>query len=460
MSLEQRTLTVKVVDENGRPLPGASVRPTGLRTREERGSAYSWRSRSQSEIHDAVTDAEGRASISFPAHPLDNLTTGTVMVLVRHPATCPASAELDVDRPQPVKLARGTKVTLSTQHEAAFTALYADVKDQARQAAFLKWERSADGQSLTSHLPDGMYLLRLVALTAGNDCYFSAPFPLSLPSAATNTSASADGSIHLRFPLEKAASVTGALDPAVPRPIQGGWVVAHVTSPRLEPRACGVLFQGWYRSVDVAEDGSFTLPNLPPGTLEIVAGCPGYLSRDTSEKTNDTIHQAQLIGEERGYPLTIPMEATGSIRIAVQAPDGTPLRGAQVYSNPNQRLGRATSIVGARLDSENILRRQDASDPDAPSKRPAVLSFLVTTDATGTALISGLPPCRQSYSVQSAAFDMPITQDGPHSNPHRMASVRVVSGGEISVTVKMEPKGSTSLSAAIQQADRERRCRH
>jgi beta-lactamase regulating signal transducer with metallopeptidase domain/ankyrin repeat protein len=471
-AIQTATLVVHVVNSEGEPVQGAVVKPIGLRSKEEPGSYYFGSPAGRAiSIQTGTTDAEGNASISFPAHPMDNLTTGAVTVLVQHSDACTANVELNVDAPRPVTLVRGTRLTFSVSpvHGVTFFRVYADIVGDRQQAAFLKWEHSSDGQSVSSRFPDGKYIVRMVGLTEQGKVYFSDPFPFTIPQhldqqildrmISDNIAAYSSESGYACW-MKEGRTFRGKLDDRVPRPVKSGWVVAQVTSPALDPNNWSAHTNSWRASADVAPDGSFVLTNLPSGTLEIVAGCDGYVSKDTSAKPIVGVHQAQVIPEGQDQPITIPMERTGDVRITVQAPDGTPLPGATVYLNPNQMLERGTNIIGTRSNSIEMLSARD-SVPDGLAKfKPAVPQFSAKTDATGVAIVKGLPPGSQSFFVHSDSFDMPIPSDQSPSSPgqmqipRRIGTIIVTSAAEASTRIKMEPKGSTSLSAAIQAVSR------
>jgi ankyrin repeat protein/beta-lactamase regulating signal transducer with metallopeptidase domain len=467
-ALQTATLIVHVINSEGKPVAGATVKPIGMRTKEDPGS--SWSVRAQSNAPDSTTDAQGNAPITFPAHLMDTLTVGAVSVLVRHPDASPAVAELNVDAPRPVTLVRGTSFSFSAQPVPGvrFTEVYADISGDQQTASFLGWTHSADSQSITAHFPEGNFLLRLVGVTATGKLYFSES---SMFSPADFLKVLHDPKVFNRTISDNLVAVTGSncacwmkepvtvrgqLDASIPRPIKNGWVVVSVTAPPINTKTGRALTRNWRASVDVAEDGSFVVPNLPSGTVEIMAGCDGFVSKDTSARIIPGVRQAQVVAEDDAHAVTIPMEPTGAVRVLVQTPDGQPLSGAMVGFSPNQMMGRGTNIVGTRTDSLDMLRRRD-NDPGSLARFPSDFPrFNAKTDATGTVVIRDLPAGQQTLYVNAEGYDMPIEQNhsplgpGQYWIPRRMATVTVNPAAEVSTQVKMEPKGSTSLSSMIQ----------
>jgi len=452
--VDTKSLTVQVTTPDGLPLAGATITPTGLRSKEERGSWYGWGRRPVPGILYGTSDATGMATITYPARVRDELTVAVVTVTVEHPEYCGAQLELNVDAPGPIVLARGTPVrlTAASATNIRFVALHADIADDQRQAHTLKWQREPDLNTLTAFLPDGKYMGRLVGRTADGGLYFSAPALFSAPSTSP---------LEFVWQLTEGTGFQGKLDDAVPRPVKAGWVIAHVTTPKLIRDACGVLALRWYSTVDVREDGTFRLENLPEGTLEVIAGCDGWVSEDLDEPVIDGVRRGQVIPDDRSQPAILPMEQTGKAHIRILDPNGKPINGASVNMCPNQSLGRATSIIGARHKSESILEAKDAGAIDRLRKEFEMPRFYAQTDASGVAVISHLPPGKHRIFVSAPDYDQPIEADntplqrGQIRVPRRENSIVIAGGEQATTEVTMEPKGSTSLSAAITAARKE-----
>jgi hypothetical protein len=473
-ALQTATLIVHVINSEGKPVAGATVKPIGMRTKEDPGS--SWSMRTQSNAPDSTTDAQGNAPITFPAHLMDNLTVGAVSVLVQHPDAVAARAELNVDAPRPVTLVRGTSFSFSAQpiHGVTFTGIYADISGDRDAASFLRWTHSADGQSVTAHFPKGNFVIRMVGVTAAGKLYFSKSSEFSPAEflkvmndpkvqdrmIADNIGAVSTNGSGFAYWMKESVGLRGQLDASIPRPVQHGWVIVSVTSTPINGTNGRALTSNWRASADVAEDGSFVVSNLPAGAMELMAGCDGFVSKDTSARIIPGVLQAQVVAQDDAHAATIPMERTGAVRVLVQTPDGQPLAGAMVGFSPNQMMGRGTNIVGTRSDSLDMLRRRD-NDPGSLARFPSDFPrFGAKTDATGTAVIRDLPAGQQTLYVNAEGYDMPIEQShsplgpGQYWIPRRMATVTVNPATEVSTQVKMEPKGSSSLSAAIQAISR------
>jgi len=106
--VDTKSLRVQVIASDGSPLAGATVQPTGMRSKEERGSWYGWGRRPVPGILSGTSDTAGLATITYPAHVRDELTVAVVTVTVEHPEYCGAQVEVNVDSPRPIVLACGT----------------------------------------------------------------------------------------------------------------------------------------------------------------------------------------------------------------------------------------------------------------------------------------------------------------------------------------------------------------
>lgn len=459
---EVGTLHVQVVDEKGWPVAHASVRPIGMRTQEEPGSDYGWNMANAGGLvigEPLYTDANGNVSIPYPLHVFDNLHTGAVTVLVRHPDFCSIQQDVNVDMPLPVQLKKGTRLTLraTSADGKLLPDVYADVSDERFSSYSLQWTRSADGKSISASFAPGSYVVRAVVLPQGVSPRDRPP----LFSAATDFTAMSDSTQTLTLAVQPGTSVRGQLDDSVPRPVRKGLISACVLTPWPDalPHHSENGMPSWDVSVPIAADGSFVLHDLPPGTLEIVALCDGYVSRQPPGTEGLPTHFAN-IREARRFPvdspapIIVPMEPAGSMRITVLKPDGKPLANAEVFSNPNEHLGGGNTILGASIDSAVIIPwHENGETSPLPGMSMSSQRFHAVTDADGVARIDDLPAGPANFMVYDHDFDMPIQSGpGPFTIPRRESTVTIIPRQEVAAQMTMEPKGSTSLSAAVRQA--------
>src|SRR5882762_9672403 len=79
---------IRVVDVAGKPVPGAIVKPAGLRTKPGpyQSGWYGWQKAPNWPANDPVTtDSEGCARIPYPKYLFERIETGQLNLLVNHP---------------------------------------------------------------------------------------------------------------------------------------------------------------------------------------------------------------------------------------------------------------------------------------------------------------------------------------------------------------------------------------
>ncbi len=105
--------------------------------------------------------------------------------------------------------------------------------------------------------------------------------------------------------------------------------------------------------------------------------------------------------------IDLPMEPAGSVEVTVTHPDGTPLVGANVYTNPNQMLDKSGSqVVGTCYSSMSLIQAKlDDSERrllEQVVKEYRNSRYYQTTDANGHVVLHDLPingfPYRLGFS--------------------------------------------------------------
>lgn len=436
-----KSVTVTVLDEHGKPVSGANVKPFYLRVKEDPGSSYGWNgSTGGGTPTTAHTDAEGNAPVLYPETLGPGLHTKMLAVLVDHPAFCSKIVEIDVDAPQAIPLQRGMRLTVASNPLSGATAspLYVDAKAASYEYQNLTWQRSDRG-GLSTSLPKSDFAVRAVVFAQDGAVYFSAP--VLVPS-------SGEGEKTLDLSVVPGTTMRGQLDSSVPRPVKNGRVVAEVFTPAAPSTD---LSCEWAVSSDVAADGTFILPFLPSGSLELVAVCDGFVSSDP-KGAHGVSRNAQVFAVDKSAQLTVQMEKTGSAEILVSDPSGNPLPNAKVSFWPNQVFSNSSSLLGRPFDSADFLKRRQDSPDDDFKQLPDEVSgrFSAKTDSRGKAVVSNLPSGTQSFAVADAVFEQPILEKAD-SFPRRQGEVQIRPGEESRIAVKMETKGASSLPDAIKR---------
>jgi hypothetical protein len=82
---------IRVLDESGRPVSGATIAPDGLRPKKG-GGHYGWSSNyelSGVKAEVVTTDADGYARVKYPHYVIERLETEQISFAVDHPDFCP-----------------------------------------------------------------------------------------------------------------------------------------------------------------------------------------------------------------------------------------------------------------------------------------------------------------------------------------------------------------------------------
>jgi len=109
--VEMLTAKVQVVDPDGNPIEGASVEPSGLRTKAEPGSHWFWSPEKFGEPPKKETDSSGNVEMPYPKYVREKLETGQVTWLVTHPDFILFRKDFGVDAdPAVIQMERGFKI--------------------------------------------------------------------------------------------------------------------------------------------------------------------------------------------------------------------------------------------------------------------------------------------------------------------------------------------------------------
>jgi len=374
------TVAVKVVDEQGSPVEGATVVAEGYSVKGPPGASIS-RGMSESPPRKRVTNQLGVAAMSYPQNikvrdrqiepssgspaaaqsswrnqSLPDREIAAVSLVVRHPDFCTARSRIPIaGESLPVVLKRGAMVKLtSTAGEHVYPQVLSP--EPGTEVDPDAWTHDeAGGPAVNRLIPPGRHFIRLVA-----------------------------------FP---GRAFAGELDYSVPRPVHNGRVDANVltaTAPATEP----VQWRVW---TEVRADGSFAFDTLPGGPVEVTAICDGFVSK--SGRTPQAF--------ESGAPVVVAMQPAASLRLKVTDTAGKPVAGARAFASPNVTwAGRySTLFAGTQLSTPESLRLDSETRRERQRSFGLGPRFQATTDESGEAVITDLPAGKQHFHLHCEGYD-------------------------------------------------------
>jgi hypothetical protein len=245
--------------------------------------------------------------------------------------------------------------------------------------------------------------------------------------------------------LKPGVRVAGRLGESVPRPVQNGRVCTRVFEEGHDGNSRAPVWIAWR---PITAEGEFVLESLPPGRMEIIGMCDGFVSANGKPLPGRTTSQRlpqwfSINGHEQ--EIKLDMEAAASCEVTVLNDAGKPLVGARAGFWPNVLWGGNGSTVFASdtFSSEDFLRNGPPADWTT-IRRLAEDDFRAVSDSNGVALVRTLPSGNQGYSVTHSNYAMPIAGSG--ANASRSASVSLSPGETGRVTVKMQKAGTETLT--------------
>jgi hypothetical protein len=294
-----------------------------------------------------------------------------------------------------------------------------------------------DGMRRLPRLPPGPELLRLAYLPDEGEALFSVVDPLQLTAGKRR---------KLRMQLEPGAQVAGRLDDSVPRPVTGGRVVGemiHLLDDQSEEWKDETLT--WRTHATVREDGTFTLPAMPPGELQLIAMCDGFVAQSGTPPAFASERERNNPGTFFGRPqvFTVVGGANAEIMLAmtpasecefhITDPDGKPIAGARVGFWPNVGWWRGGSQVYCwpPVGTIDMLAKPADAPPFDWNSQP----FLAESDAQGAAVIKTVPIGTREFIVMHDDWELWV--DASRNSSGR---VELKPGERSEVSVSMQPR--------------------
>ena len=454
---------IRVVDPAGKPVPGAVIRADGLRPKPGPYSHghYGWRPEPGFPPNDLLTtDGDGCAWVPYPKYVFERIETGESSFSVSHPdfvadrpfrtvTTRPPTGapwqiwtdylwvrvqrQALVAQPDPVVLQKGAILHLSVRRETApriDTPVFAQVSGVwAQETNF--WIRPEPGVIVTRRLAPGPQTARTIQFDAEGRAWFSEV--TRIPAVAGQTQA-------VVLDLQRGVSVRGQLNAAVPRPVTHGRVIAHVWPTGHKPQDAPPEWHAW---TPVREDGTFEISSLPPGDLEIVALCDGFVSTNGPGQFQLRYPQTHVLGAN-DRTITIGMEPTARLEVEVSDGQGDPLPGVLVSTWPNVRYGEWS----ANILASDLYNTRDAFLAVPPEGiagwHPPVPDFSGRSDRSGVAVLPNLAADVTVFAVEHPRFALPAVSTGV-GDQRREARVTLVPGRTNRVSVRLERRGESPI---------------
>jgi beta-lactamase regulating signal transducer with metallopeptidase domain len=466
--IETATTLVIVQDENGSPIEGAALTPTGLRAGEEalRGTGYGWVPERHGPAVKAVTDRDGQARVTYPVAivPAEKIRTGEISFTVDHPDFAKSwTTSFPVDGTgKPVQLKRGIVLRVA--------GIFGPTRQRVTElAAFLlgdplgvraeDWQREPDGALVWRRMGAGKHFLHVAGRLPSGEIGYSEGLAFFGEQRDSH---------DLVLELKPGVRVEGRIDARVPRPLKNAWVQLSVhddeantqENRRNFPRSFGNTgFWFSYRPVDA--DGRFLFESVPDGELKIIAHGEGFISANGVVEESPVPLGVRVAAQParrvtRGVPqsfttarpvttIEIATEATATLKVSAKS-DGRPVAGAKINIWPNvSQMPVGSRVFGhAYPSSEAAFRKMETlAEPN----------FSALTDRDGIAMLRNVPAFTHHLGVEHADLEAPLQE--PKHDPAVPPQFRSRAAPSRYIELTLSPGQTTPLEIMLQAKGRE-----
>lgn len=426
-------MTIHLVDEDGKPVQGATVTLDCLRTAQSPGSSFGL----PHPLVSPVSDADGVVTVTYPKYVMEKLETVWIGFEVDHPNYCPYESQnyAVTGGEKPIVLKKGATLTVSGYLDKP-EDLLPKVSPQITDSNNLgfgreSWNVNANGSSTTHQLGAGPYSLRVIHFGKDGSIYFSDIVHINIEKGRAET-------VNLK--LKKGIRVEGKLDASVPRPVTNGRVVATIG---LEGQPV------WMTWRPVASDGSFVFGSLPEGMLNVIALCDGFVSKNPTniDDRHKRLRNPQSFALDGSIThAEVTMEPTATCEVLVTDQHGNPIKGAQIMFFPNEEFAFGTNLVGNRSfrSEEYLTMNKDEYRKLMEARQSELIDFQATTDAHGIATVRNLPGAKQNFAIVHPTFELPARLVFA-KEWRRDREIELMPRETKKLTVQLEPKGARLL---------------
>lgn len=273
---------------------------------------------------------------------------------------------------------------------------------------------------------------------------------IGLPAASTTwkTACGFFGAVRMRsvtnnfsFSLTPSATVHGQLDKTVPRPVKHGRVIATIWPTGIKPSEDPPEWHTW---TNINEDGTFTLSSLPAGELEVAVLCDGFINTNGPGTTSMRYPQKHQLSKS-DLAITIGMEPTATLAVTLRDDKGNAVTNATVGTWPNLRWGDWGAVIFGN-DCYNTTDWLLGRDYVRSWYTRSPKDFQATSDATGLAILSNLPPTTEALDVQDDHFALPVTTNGWAGSKTRAVKLKLTTEQTNYLSLGLVPKEQSVIS--------------
>ncbi len=442
--VEMLKCNVLILDPDGNPVEDATVYCTGMRTRIEPGSHWSWSPEEHGPLPKLKTNAQGIVEMPYPKYVTEKLETGQMTWSVEHPDFVDFRQDRSVDDdPAEIKLERGYRIAVTAINAATGQKIKDDLY-AVISGSRADWKLANNGMLVSPMFAKTETTLRVCQFVDGQPPLFSESIKIE-PGDRSRV-------LLKDVKLSLGTRVEGRLDESVTRPVKNGYVSVGIVR-RVNNQNRG---WNWHDKAPIEEDGSFVFESLPSDeVLQLIPICDGWVPSkpEQAQLARFFPHRLADLKAWRSLPQLIElkgevvepvlkMEKATSVRISVQSPGGEPLSNAKVAMWPNQYwFDSGSQILGTGYSQRELLVKTRAGGYEWDLARP----FSGTTDENGSAVIINLPAnSTQSIAVEHSGFEMPISGDD------RSVRVDLKPDTVNEITIKMQEKGTDSLGEQVE----------
>lgn len=449
---------LRVVDAAGKPIEGAVIKPQGLRIKTSAYSSGWWgwtEERHHVPTQPVTTDKQGFATLPYPYYVTEKLETGTLCLAVTHSNYVPARPESVVStslprgapwrlrfqdlydrirhhtletRPAPIVLQLGAtvQVTITNPPPKGTGVFFQQIFGSDEN-----WNEPQYGVLISHQVSEGQHYARVVYLHTNGAVLYTDIKPFKTVK---------NESEKLILGLHPGATIHGNLDEKVPRPIKHGRVILNIWPVGIKP---GDSPPQWHAWTNLNENGTFSIPTLPDGDLEIIALCDGFINTNGPGKFNFRYPQKHHLGTN-DISITIGMEPTATLEVTLHDQAGHPVTNALVSTWPNVHWGEWGAVIfGA--DCYNTSDQKLAPKTLMHWWERRQQDFQGTSDKNGNAILSNLPPTTDTLIAENDRFTLPIwkTTSGEKT---RQVALKLTTSETNHLSLQMVPKEQSVIT--------------